>query len=196
MLQGNIRKGGEEMRKFLLPAIVGFSFLLGTALARYSRAAETTQTIEGTTPQVLVQEIRALRQSLQNFALGNSRLQVAIERCRVQQFLVERLNDEFNSIQSQIDANDSLIQQLEDTVKALDRSLVTETEATRREGIEQERKSVLANIELNKQRNQRLHTRSMQINDSLQTEKARLNQLRDNLDSLEHSLSNEQPSHK
>lgn len=183
-------------RKLLLPGIVCMTFLLGAALSRYGRAAETQQISDGIPSQVLVQEIRALRRAMQDFTVGNSRLQVTIERCRLQQSTVERLSDEYNSIQSQIDSNEDQIRQMEETVKHLERSLSAEADPLRRSEMEREHKSIATNIEQMKQRTQRLQERGVQANGLLQSERAKLNELRDSLDSLDRSLANQQAERK
>jgi predicted nucleic acid-binding Zn-ribbon protein len=183
-------------RKFLLLGVICLAFLSGAALTRYGKAAETQQITDGAASQVLVQEIRSLRRALQDFTVGNSRLQVFIERCRLQQIIVERLNDEYNGIQSQIDSNEDQIRQMEETTKNLERLLSAEADQLRRGEMEREHKSITTNIEQVKQRTQRLQERGIQANGLLQSERAKLDELKDSLDSLERSLTNQQAERK
>lgn len=159
---------------------------------RFSRAAETSQTGEGATSQVLVQEIRTLRRTLQDFTIGNSRLQLTIERCRLQQNIVERLNDEHNGIQSQIDSSEEQIRQMEETAKNLELLPPAEVDPLRRGEVEREHKNFIASIEQNKQQVRQLQGRLAQISGTLQAEKSKLTELREALDSLDRSFTIQQ----
>lgn len=184
------------MKKLLLPAVICCSLLLGAALSHYSNAAGTSQIPEGAPSQVLVQEIRALRRAMQDFTIGNSRLQVTIERCRLQQATVERLNDEYNGIQSQIESNEDQIRQMEETAKNLERLHSTEADPLRRGEIEREQKNITASVERYRQQMQQLQGRLAQISGTLQAEKARLAEVRDALDSLDRSFTIQQSERK
>lgn len=183
-------------KKLLLPGIVCLAFLLGAALSRYGRAAETQQIIDGTPTQVLVQEIRSLRQALQSLATNNIRLQTAIERSRSQQLAVDRLTDEYNAIQAQIESNDDLTMQMESNAKNIERFLNAEPDSVRRAETEREYKNTLTNIEQSRLRTQKLQERLMQVNSTLQVEKTKQNELKDALDSLDRSLANQQVERK
>lgn len=183
-------------RRFLLSGAICIAFLFGAALSHFGRAAETTQTTEGIPSQVLVQEIRALRRAMQDFTIGNSRLQVTIERCRLQQTIIERLNDEYSGIQSQIDSNEDQTRQMEETAKNLERSFSSEADPLRRSEMDREYKALVSNTDQTKQRTQKLHERAVQLNGFLQAERAKLNELKDALDSLDRSITNQQQERK
>lgn len=177
----------------VLMTVVG----LGAAFIRYSRAAEAPQGIlDGTTSHVLIEEIRSLRQALQESTTGNARVQLAIERCRLQQSMVGRLSDEYNLIQSQIDGSDDTIQQMEATAKSLEYNLAIETEPARRSEIEREQKMIATNVEQNKQRVQRLQERSAQVSGMLLSERAKLDEIMGLLDTLDRQVAGRQSGRK
>jgi hypothetical protein len=185
------------MGKKLLIAFMGFAcFLVGSLITRYSSAAQSPQVGEAVTSQVLVQEIRALRRTLQDFTASNSRAQFAIERFRMQQLQADRMAEQASSIQAQIDANEDLINQSQETVKNLERSLASEEDSLHRDEIDHERKAISTNIELYKQRNQKLEERKLQVSSALQAEKNKLNELQDILDQLSRSNMSHQSERK
>lgn len=184
------------MKRILLPAIIIGSLLLGIALTHNSRAAEPSKFIEEVPAQVLIQEIRALRHALEDFTIGNSRLQVTVELCRLQQATVDRLNDEYNGIHSQIESNEDQIQQMEESFGNLQRLLSTETDQIHRSDIERDQKKLMAAVEKNKQQIQELQGRLTQVSDTLQIERSKLIELIDTLQSLNQSNTIHQSEHK
>ena len=191
-----VRKARGQVQRLSLSIAVCAGLLLGAALIRYGRAAETTQGGDGATAQTLIQEIRALRRALQDSTIGALRTQVAMERCRMQQLTVERLTDEHNSIQAQIESNYETIQQMEASAKTLEHALANEPESARRGDIEREHKVFAASIEQRRQQNNQLQAQAAQVSAALQSEKGKLNELREALDALDRSLAGQPPERK
>lgn len=193
------RKAQGWVQRLSLSVAVCAGLLLGAALIRYSRAAETAQGGQGgdgATAQALIQEIRALRRALQDSTTGTLRTQVAMERCRMQQLTVERLTDEHNSIQTQIESNQEAIQQMEASAKTLEHALAGETEPARRGDIEREYKAFTTGVEQRRQQNNQLQARAAQVSGALQSEKGKLNELREALDAFDRALAGQPPERK
>lgn len=171
------------MKKLLGIAVICLVLLI-TLSINFRSTAQPQQSGDAASSQVLIQEIRGLRRALEDFTTKNSRVQVMIERVRLQQTVVQRLNDEIDNIQVQINANEDLTVQLEETIKNLEHSLEAEEDTPHKEEISRDLKSANKNVELYKQRNVKLEERKTQVNASLQTESARLAEMQQSLETL------------
>lgn len=138
--------------------------------------ASTESTDPAPSSAVLIQEIRNLRKSLETLAASTARSQFAIERCRLQQTVVANLTDQTNLVQSEIDANEDLIRQQEQSLKDLETALPGDDEQSKIQ-TERERKATVRNIEVNRMRGQTLQDRKVQLEASLQAEKRKLEDL-------------------
>jgi hypothetical protein len=150
---------------------------------QHSGTAQSTP-LNDSTSRVLVEEIRALRRSLADYALGNARLQFAIERCRMQQLVIERLADDHRSLESQFESNEDLLEQSEVSLKNLEEALSVEQPVERKEEIERDKRAIVVNIQSSKQRQRNLQGRIIEVGNSLETEKASLREFQSELDQL------------
>lgn len=178
------------MRRITLSLIV--CIIVTIFLFRYSTATGTQHSGEGSAP-VLIYEIRELRRSLQSFAASNQRALIAIERLRLQQAKVNRLNDEQATMQSQLEENAATIAQAEEAVNSLETQIAAESDMQRRNELERTRKAAVQSLELSKQREQQLRARGIQLDGFLQTEQAKLAHLDNQMDALERSLESQSP---
>lgn len=178
----------QRFRNILIGAIGTILVALAIQNARTVQSQQASEL----PAQVLVQEIRALRRSLDDYALNNSRLQFAVEHSRMQQLVVDRLVDEHNSLQAQLESNEDLVQQNEATVKNLDEALSREQHQERKDEMERDRTSTIASIAISKQRLQKLQDRIAEMAGALQSSKARLGDSQNALFSLAQGLSDKQ----
>lgn len=184
------------MRK---PTIVLIIILIVTStvfITRYSIAAEPQLQNDLSTPQVLINEIRELRRTLQDYTIANVRVQIAIERLKVQQMRVDHLSNEKETLQSQIEEAVTSYQQAEDVAKSFEQQIVAESDPITRINIEREQKNTTNILEQHKRREQRLRERGVQLAAQLQIERAALTELHNNLEGLEKALNSKSSQRK
>lgn len=151
---------------------------------------------ETLTVAALITEMRALRQSLDNLASNNLRTQLALERWRAQQTIVERAVEAVRDIQDQLEAERATLQQTEQSAKHYEKLLAAESDAAQRGVIERELQAALANIEQAKQRIQQLQEREAQANAHLQSERAKAQERQEALDLLDHAFNQITPRNR
>jgi hypothetical protein len=179
------------MRKWLIIAFAVLVFVLISGLLLFKTNAESSQSTDATTSQVLVNEIRELRRTLQDFTTHGYRVQIAIERVRIQQASVERLQGEIDGVEANSEINTTELQQVDESARTLERLVNSEPDPSRRVALEMERKNALLRVEECKKRELRLRERQAQLNASIHTEKAVLADLKGKVDEIDRSLENQ-----
>lgn len=173
------------MRKLIIVVIIIFVVTATVVITHYSIAAKPQLQNDLSTSQVLINEIRELRRTLQDYTIANARVQIAIERLKVQQTRVDHLSNEKETLQSQIEEAVTSYQQAEDVAKSFDQQIVSESDPITRINIEREHKNMANILEQHKRREQRLRERDVQLAAQLQIERAALIELQNNLEGLE-----------
>lgn len=129
--------------------------------------------------QELLGEVRQLRIALQHISVNAYRGQVMVERLRLQQDQVTRLNQELSSIRNQFgEIRSSQVTakaRLDDAEKQQDKGLMSESQTVRY-------KEMLEDL---KRREQSLSDREIQVASQLEAERANLTDLNKRLDALE-----------
>lgn len=179
------------MRKPTIFFTITVSAIISAVVVAVSISAAPQQNSDSSTSQVLINEIRELRRSLQDFATTGQRVQIALERIRIQQDNVDRIQGEIASIDAQSEASASEMQQVEESAKALERLLGMENDPAKRIGLEMERKNALQRLEEGKKREARLRDREAQLNTALTAEKAVLAELKSKVEEIDRSLENQ-----
>lgn len=179
------------MRKHCLLLAFIAVVTVSVTITKYGIAASSQQLVDSSTSQVLITEIRELRRALQDFATTGQRVQIALERIRIQQDAVDRLQGEVTGNDAQGEVNASEMQQVEESAKALERLLGLENDPAKRIGLETERKNALQRLEEGKKREVRLRERQTQLNASLNTEKVLLAELKSKVEEIDRMLENQ-----
>jgi DNA repair exonuclease SbcCD ATPase subunit len=137
--------------------------------------------------QELVREVRQLRTTLQRINTAMYKGQVLIERLKLQQEQVARLTREL------ADARENLGEVKVHQARLTD--LASKTEAGVESGTKHpaEAASLKAELEMLKEREQRLAAREIRLANDLELERARLNELNDRLNALEFELTPGKP---
>lgn len=171
-------------------SLVCFLFLLVLLFASPQKVLAQTNASRPTSEQSLqelVSEVRQLRATLQRMNSAMYRGQVMLERLKLQQDQVARLTREL------ADARENLSEMRAHQIRLND--LVPKVEA----GIEKGEKhpSELAQLkgelDMLKEREQRLVTREVKLANDLEMERARLNDLNDRLNAFELELAPNKP---
>ena len=155
-----------------------------TALAQATPASRPTSE---QSLQELVREVRQLRTTLQRINTAMYKGQVLIERLKLQQEQVARLTRDL------ADARENLSEVKVHQTRLTD--LATKTEAGVESGTKHpgEIASLKAELEMLKEREQRLTAREIRLANDLELERARLNELNDRLNALELELTPGKP---
>lgn len=177
-------------KSYLILSVLVF---LAVAVLIYSHRVVSVDAQQPEMSQLLITEVRELRRTLQEFATTGQRMQIALERIRLQQDNVDRLQGELVSITSQAEVNVSEMQQLEESAKTMERLLGIENDAVKRIGIENERKTSLLRLEEGKKREIRLREKEVQLNAMFNIEKAALAELKSKVEEIDHQLENQAP---
>jgi lysyl-tRNA synthetase class I len=184
------------MRKLTIVLIIILILTATVFITRYSIAAEPQLQNDFSTSQVLINEIRELRRTLQDYTIANTRVQIAIERVKAQQMRVDHLSNEKENLQSQIEEAATSHQQAEEVAKSFDQQIVTESDPITRINIEREQKNMTHILEQYKRREQRLREREAQLAAQLQIERTALGELHNNLEGLEKAFDSKSSQRK
>lgn len=168
----------SNMKKNIGLVVAGFTLAIFVGLAQNIFNAVKAQATDGMSSQALLAEVKALRQALQSFTIGNARMQLSIEKLRVQEMTVERLTQNLYRIQDQLDNERAALISIEQNAKALERSANSDPTQAR------EAQNMLVLVDEAKQRISRLQQREAEISQALNVEKSRSQELKDALDLL------------
>jgi chromosome segregation ATPase len=150
-------------------------------LASPSTFAQTTGVTERKFDE-LVNEVRQLRLEVQRLSASAQRMQLLLDRSRSQQELVTRLTQQLGDTRDQI--NQARLDQSRLT------AMIEHFEKQKAAGLksDEELKSLSAEKEDRKQREQILLQRELQLSSELEAERATLNDLKTRLDNLEQEI--------
>jgi len=165
-------------------AILAFAAILIFSNPQHTRAQSNLPSAQKTATQDqvlrdLLSEVHQLRMTLQRMESSSYRLQVTLERFRLQQALIARLSDDLNKVRSQI--NDVKSEQLmlkvkKDEVESrVDKGLASDYEVA----------AVQTGLEDMNRREKNLSEREAQLSADLNTERAKLDDINHRLDALE-----------
>jgi hypothetical protein len=133
--------------------------------------------------QELLNEVRQLRMALQRMSLASYRTQVMVERLRLQQDHVGRINTELSGVRnklSEVKAQNSQMMQMFGTVEDKVESGVAPPS---------EMNAMKVAIDEFKKLEQTLTEREIELSNELNTERANLTDLKGRLDALEREMS-------
>ena len=179
-------------------AVLGLSLL--TVSKAFSSSAQPVQSEQ--TMQALLGEVRQLRIVLQRGNLNTHHAQITVERMKLQQQRVDRLQTQLSEVGNQLAGTRKSLSQAATYLKELEVALTKETDAAKRAEIEMRRRDTKFEVEEFTQKEQQQQGYETQLQAQLQAEQARLNELNERLDTLQRELEtlmsgdNPQPSGK
>src|SRR5262245_48457719 len=127
------------MKRIAIVCAFVLCFALGALLSGRSYLSVSSGN-DSAAPQVLIDEMHALRLALQDFAVTNHRTQTTIERLKYHQSRLDRLAEQKDAVQSQADEYAENIRQCEEQLRSLQSQVNSETEPTRHAQLESEQR--------------------------------------------------------
>jgi len=170
-------------------ALLCFTSPIG-ASAQAGKPAEPEQ--DGKMLRTLLDEVRQLRLAIERSNLSSYRVQIAIERMRLQQSRVDSLMRDLDNVRLQLVNLKMSRTQAEARVKDLEDQMNDETESARKVQIERQYKDQKRNLDVQIKWEDQQRERETQLNIRLQEEQAKLTEINNRLDTLERELEVEQ----
>jgi hypothetical protein len=140
--------------------------------------------------------VRELRLALQRSNLNTYHTQITIERMKLQQQRVDRLTSQLGDIRRQLADTRKALSQKSTELKSQEMTLAQETDATQRADRERYIRSLKTEFEETTQKEQQEQGYETQFQAQLQIEQAKLNELNEQLDTLQRELETQMSSDK
>jgi predicted nucleic acid-binding Zn-ribbon protein len=144
------------------------------------------------TLQALLTEVRQLRQALERSAVVAPKIQVTLQRVQLQQDQVARVSRQLEDLRNQTARSTAEETALSTELKATETRLAAESDAPRRQQLEDEMrrlKSVLEQVgERRKMQEAGQTARESELEGRLRSEQSKLDELNDRLNALERAL--------
>ena len=165
-------------------AVLGLSLL--TVAKAYSSSAQPVQSEQ--TLQTLLGEVRQLRIVLQRGNLNTHHAQITVERMKLQQQRVDRLQTQLSEVGNHLAGTRKGLSQVANYLKELEVALTRETDAAKRAEIEKRQRDTKFEVEGMTEREQQQQGYETQLQSQLQMEQSKLNELNERLDTLQREL--------
>ena len=153
-------------------------------------AGAQTSSSDPQTMQTLLAEVHQLRLALERSTQIAPRIQIAVERLKLQQEQVGRTTIQLDDLRRDIDRSRSdlpKLQQRLDGISAVESDQVADP--GKRRDFEEMSKMLKLEIEQTEKSLQQMQAREIELAGQLQTEQSRLTELNDRLDQIERALS-------
>jgi hypothetical protein len=171
----------------LVLTAIGFTSL-GNPQPPPSGSSQSAQGENPQTMQALLNEVRQLRLAIQRSNLSAYRAQIIIERTRSQQQRVDQLSEKLREMRERIDEMKIPQSESQDRLKKIESQLSEERDANKRRELEELQDEGKTRLKLLAQDEARRREQEAQLASQLQVEQARLAELNDQLDALQHEL--------
>lgn len=182
----------SQVKRF---SMVGLLLLVCLSLSSFSRPQAITNSVNqaqqgdnGQPMQALLNEVRQLRIAIQRSNLNTYHAQVTLERLRIQQQSVDRLNEKLGEVRERIAKAKIDQAQLPEHLRTVESKLSQETDPAKRRELENTQNQLKFESERLTQLETQGREMEAQLNGQLQTEQAKLNELNDRLDILQKEL--------
>lgn len=156
-----------------------------------SSSNQTQQGDNGQPIQALLNEVRQLRLAIQRSNLNTYHAQVTLERLRIQQQIVDRLNEKLGEVRERMAKVKIDQARLPERFPEIEIRLSQETDPAKRREIENEKKIFKFEAEQFAQIEAQGRETETMLNGQLQNEQAKLNELNERLDALQRELETE-----
>jgi len=140
----------------------------------------------------LLDEVRQLRIAIERSNLGAYRVQIAIERMRLQQGRVDSVARDLENVRLQLSNTKLSRAQTEARLKDLEDQMNDETETTRKAQLGRQYKEAKRNMDAQAKWDEQTRERETQLSVRLQEEQGKLSEINNRLDTLERQLEQEQ----
>ena len=153
-------------------------------------ASQTPQGDSGQTMQALLNEVHQLRLAIQRSNLNTYHAQVTLERLRLQQQQVDRLNDKLGGARALIAQVQTEKSRLQEDIPRLEAQLSQESDPGKRRDLELRHQMIKLEVDRLLENISQQRELESQLNAQVQVEQAKLNALNDRLDTLQKELEN------
>ncbi len=187
----NLQKASTINRFFYLG--VFYLVLTGSMSAQTTAArAEVPQTEEKQMFQTILNEVRQLRQAVERAQTNTSRLQIAVERLRRQQEQVDRLAIQLQHTQNEAEMLKSSKAEMEEQAKQMENRIQQAANEEHRQMMQAEFKEFKNNLAQQMERETQLEELQTKISAQLQSERSKLDELSNLLDSVQREMESQQ----
>ena len=169
------------MRRKIVIAALALVMLAGLSQAsalhaQERRSAESAKEDHQQVLRTLLDEVRQLRMALQRSNALNHKVQITVERLRLQQGRVDSLTRSLENVRSRITDLKSSRPQMEEQIKYVEAVLARLTEQNRREQVELEVKEMKARVASWSREEEQLRQREAALTSELQSEQNKLSE--------------------
>jgi len=184
----------SQVKGFLAGGVILLTILgaasFSTPHAFPNLPSQTSQADSGQTMQALLSEVHQLRLAIQRSNLNTYHAQVTLERFRLQQQQVDRLNDKLGGVRAQIARLQIDKSRLQGDSPRLEAQLSQESDPGKRRELENQQQAIKLEVERLLETVSQQREMESQLNGQLQIEQAKLNELNERLDALQKELEN------
>jgi chromosome segregation ATPase len=139
--------------------------------------------------QALLSEVHQLRLAIERSNALGPRIQLVVERVKMQQSVVTRVSDQLESTRRELDNVQAGQARSAEQIKAAETELSQATDPTRRQQMDLELKAFKPELERERQLIEGLRGREADLSSRLRSEQATLDGLNDRLNQIERTLS-------
>lgn len=177
------------MRRKIVIAALALVMLAGLSQAsplhaQERRSAESSKEDYQQVLRTLLDEVRQLRLALQRSNALNHRVQITLERLRLQQGRVDSLTRSLENLRSRISDLKNARPQMEEQIKNAEEVMSRATEQNRREDIEHQLKEMKTRLASWSREDEQLREREAALSSELQIEQNKLNELHGQLENM------------
>jgi len=166
--------------------LFGFCTIVLLAALGAGPAPAQTSNADSATMQALLAEVRQLRRTIDTKISLGPRMQILLQRAQFQEQKVLRIQQQLDEVRKQIGDQTARQAAANDRLAKIEQDISAESDAARRTQLEEMRtglKMVVGNGP-----DQTIRARESELNNSLETEQALLNEYNEKLDALERQL--------
>ena len=154
-------------------------------------AQNETKSETDPTTKALLNEVRLLRQTLQNTGLNAYRSQILLERIKINNEQIVRLSAALNQTREQLEKTEATIPRQGERVKLLETMIENEIDAVKRAQLDFEVKELKRSLEVYKRGVTQLREREQEQAAQLQAQQGKLAELERRLEMLEEQIEGE-----
>jgi len=143
---------------------------------------------EPQTLQTLLAEVRQLRLAIERSNQIGPRIQIAVERLKLQQEQVARIAGQLDDLRRGLDKSRSEQGKAQQRIQALDSQATQATDAVQRKNMEEVSKELKLEVEQAEKSLQQMQVREGELASQLQTEQGKLAELNDRMDQVKRAL--------
>jgi chromosome segregation ATPase len=174
--------------KLSLTGLLWLGALAAPVFAQTGNSAPPASAQEAPLTREVVNELQRLRQAVERSNLNQYRVTIAVERLRLQQELLARLSRDLESARRSLTEFETTRQMMAERLKELEQSRNTTTDPQARDNLEHEHKHLKVQAGRHEQLEQSERTRETALRSRVELEQAKLNELQERLDALEHEF--------